>query len=94
MSEDKPKSIYAGNGKEFGQYGGVNFSICLTDLPKEHIKKSEKNDKSYINLTISRNYEGKIDDYGNTHNITVNTWNKDKNNGPAAPTPDKEDLGF
>lgn len=68
MSEAK---IFVGNGKENEQYGFVNFSICLSDLPQEHV--SEFKGKKYINLTISKKRNG-ADDYGKTHAVSVNTW--------------------
>ena len=67
MSQDK---IYVGNGKENEQYGFVNFSVCLTDLPQEHV--TEFKGKKYINLTVSKKRE--TDQYGKTHTVTVNTW--------------------
>ena len=41
------KKIYVGNGnKRDGKYGTFrSVSICLSDLPPEHITKSEKNGK-------------------------------------------------
>ncbi|NDV68562.1 hypothetical protein [Dysgonomonas sp. 25] len=45
-------------------------SICLTDIPKELIRKSEKNGKQYLNIGISQLKEkGK---YGDTHAVIVN----------------------
>lgn len=88
---DKIPKIYVGNGKKNEKYDMINFSICLEDFQQggkafEHINASEKNGKHYINLTMSGNYEGKIDDYGNTHNITVNTWKKDQESNAAPVT--------
>ena len=70
------EKIYVGTGKEFGQYGDVNIDICLSDLPKEWIVKSEKNGKSYIKLTVSKKKE--VDKYGNSHTVTVNTFKPEK----------------
>ena len=78
--------IYVGTGKEFGKYGDVNISICLTDLPKEFIKTYEKNGKKYISLTVSKRKEA--DKYGNSHTVTVNTFKPEKQ---AAKS---EDLPF
>jgi hypothetical protein len=80
------EKIYVGTGKEFGQYGDVNIDICLSDLPKDWIKKSEKNGKSYIKLTVSKRKEA--DKYGNSHSVTVNTFKPEKQ---AAKS---EDLPF
>ena len=75
MSESK---IYVGSGVEFGKFGDVNIDICLTDLPPEWIKKSEKNSKKYIRLTVSKKKEK--DQYGKTHSVSVNTWKKEESN--------------
>lgn len=45
-------------------------SICLTDIPKNLIRKSDKNGKQYINIGISQLREKSK--YGDTHLITVN----------------------
>lgn len=82
MSQDK---IYVGNGKENEQYGFVNFSVCLTDLPQEHV--TEFKGKKYINLTVSKKRE--TDQYGKTHTVTVNTW---KPEGQAQSSGKDEDL--
>ena len=74
MSQTNDK-IFVGNGKENEQYGFVNFSICLSDLPQEHV--SEYKGKKYINLTISKKRNG-ADQYGKTHAVSVNTWKPEK----------------
>ena len=85
--------IFVGNGKKNEKYDMVNFSICLSDLPKEFIEKSEKNGKSYIKLTISSNKNGE-DKFGNTHNVTVNTWKPDKQEATTAPAAPEDSLPF
>lgn len=75
MSEPK---IYVGKGKA-GKYG-TKISICLTDLPKEHI--NEYQGKKYINLEI--NEMKQPDKFGKTHTITVDTWKPE----PKADAPD------
>lgn len=45
-------------------------SICLSDIPKGLIRKSEKNGKQYINIGISQLKEKSK--FGDTHAITVN----------------------
>lgn len=47
----------------------INVSICLSDLPKDRITKSEKNGKKYINLVVDQRKEP--DNYGNTHTCYV-----------------------
>lgn len=73
---ENDKKIYVGSGIEFGKYGDVNIDICLSDLPPDWIKKSEKNGKKYIKLVLSKKKEK--DQYGKTHSLTVNTWKKDE----------------
>ena len=84
------KKIYVGNGKENEQYGFVNFSVCLSDLPQEHI--NEYNGKKYVNLTISKKKE--VDAYGKTHAITVNTWKPEKQSTPTAAQAEDDSLPF
>jgi hypothetical protein len=71
--------IYCGNGKAFGQYGGVNISICVDDIPPQYIKKSEKNGKRYISLKVNQKREA--DQWGKTHSVEVDTWEPNQNNG-------------
>ena len=78
MSE---KKIYVGNGKKNPKYDLINFSICIDDLPEEHINGG-KNGKKYIKLTMSQNYKGEVDKFGNTHNVTVNTWKPETKQAP------------
>ena len=37
-------------------------SICLTDIPKEWIKRAEKNGKLYLSINVSAVKEPKFDD--------------------------------
>ena len=46
-----------------------NGSICLSDIPKDKITKSEKNGKSYLNFNLWVNDEK--DQYGNIGSINV-----------------------
>jgi len=75
------KKIYCGNGKKNEKFDLINFSICLDDIPEEYITGS-KNGKRYVKLTMSQNYEGKTDKFGNTHNVTVNTWKPETKQAP------------
>lgn len=70
------KKIFIGSGKKHQDYDIINGSICLTDIPKEHITTSEKNGKKYLNITIMGKRE--LDKWGKTHAITVNTWKPNK----------------
>ena len=67
------KTIYCGSGKtQSGKYGEFfKVSICLSDLPKEHITEA-KNGKKYINLAINRKKEP--DQYGKDLSVAVDTW--------------------
>ena len=67
------QTIYCGSGKakdgKFGEF--FSISICLSDLPKEHITEA-KNGKKYINLNINRKKEP--DQYGKDLSVQVDTW--------------------
>lgn len=69
-------TIYCGSGKiktgKFGEFFSV--SICLSDLPKEHITEA-KNGKKYINLNINKKKEA--DQYGKDLSVQVDTWKPD-----------------
>ena len=69
----KLKTFCEGTEREFTK---MNVSICLTDLPPEHISTSQSNGKKYIDLTIAeRREEGR---FGDTHYVCVDTWRVDK----------------
>lgn len=81
MSDQKQEAIFVGNGKEVTQFEGLfNLNICLSDIPKEHIQKSEKNGKSYVRLNMGKMKAAT--DWG-THSIKVDTWKPSK---PAVTT--------
>lgn len=44
--------------------------ICLSDIPKEMMTKSEKNGKFYVKLCVASRKEK--DQYENTHTVYVN----------------------
>ena len=71
--------IFCGSGKEFGNYGTVNISVCLSDLPKEFITEGS-NGKKYMRLKLNRKREP--DQYGNTHSLEVDTWKPEKKQEP------------
>jgi hypothetical protein len=79
-------TIYCGSGKtkqgKFGEFFSV--SICLSDLPAEHITTA-KNGKEYINLNINRKKEA--DQYGKDLSIAVDTWKPDPAKAAPAPAP-------
>jgi hypothetical protein len=78
--------IYCGSGKtkngKFGEFFSV--SICLSDLPAEHITTA-KNGKKYINLNINRKKEA--DQYGKDLSIAVDTWKPDPAKAAPAQAP-------
>lgn len=48
----------------------INLSICLSDIPKDRMQKSEKNGKVYTNISVARRRE--VDQYGKTHTVYMN----------------------
>jgi hypothetical protein len=77
--------IYCGSGKTFaGPYGDFEkVSICLDDIPNEHITKAN-NGKRYVNINISKKKE--TDQYGKNLSVIVDTWrpNTESHNPPQA----------
>jgi hypothetical protein len=71
MSE-KQKKIYIGSGVKKNE-GWLTSSLCLTDIPKEHI--FEYNGKKYVKVNI--NVKDDLDQYGKDVSITVDTWKPD-----------------
>lgn len=80
------EKIYCGSGKtrsgQFGEFYGI--SICLSDLPTEHITTA-KNGKKYINLTVNKKKQA--DQYGKDLSVTVDTF---KPEPKTAHTPKQE----
>jgi hypothetical protein len=66
------EAIYVGKGKQ-SKYG-YKFSICISDLPKEHI--NEYNGKEYMNFELKEMRQP--DKFGKTHTVTVDTWRPEK----------------
>ena len=71
MSNEK---IYCGSGLEKFEGNLVEITVCLSDLPKEHI--FEYNSKKYIKLKVQKKKE--VDKFGKTHSVQVNTWKPEK----------------
>ncbi len=87
MNTDK---IWVGSGKEFGNYGDINISVCLDDIPSAHKKASDKNGKVYLNLVVSKKREA--DQWGKTHSVRVDTWKADQapaQQASARPAPNR-----
>ena len=64
----KEKTIYLGNGKKMNE-GWRKSSLCLTDIPQEHI--FEYNGKKYVKLNINDKEE---DQYGKSLSISLDTF--------------------
>tara|TARA_R100001163_G_C5064166_1_gene201668 strand:+ start:106 stop:363 length:258 start_codon:yes stop_codon:yes gene_type:complete len=77
MAEEK---IYVGNGVSKFDGQMVSMSVCLSDLPKEHM--FEYNGKRYIKLNVSAKRDG-ADEYGKTHYVTVDTFKPEAKKEPA-----------
>jgi hypothetical protein len=72
MAEEK---IYVGNGVSKFDGDMVSCSLCLTDLPQEHM--FEYKGKKYIKLNVCSKKAGE-DEYGKTHYVTVDTFKPDQ----------------
>jgi hypothetical protein len=80
--------IYVGNGKSKFDGQQVAVSLCLTDLPQEHIFEYEG--KKYIKLVVQERRE--TDDYGRTHYVAVDTWKPEEKK--AETKKEEADLPF
>ena len=82
------EKIYVGNGTSKFDGNQVACSVCLTDLPQEHM--FEYNGKKYIKLIVQE--KKNPDEYGKTHYVAVDTWKPEpkKETAPAV----EEDLPF
>ena len=86
MAEEK---IYVGNGVSKFDGQMVSMSVCLSDLPKEHM--FEYNGKRYIKLNVSAKRDG-ADEYGKTHYVTVDTFKPEQKK--EEPKQQEADLPF
>ena len=66
---ENEKKIYVGSGKKSKDWSR-KISICLTDLPKEHM--FEYNGKKYIKLEV--NDKKQPDQFGKDVSVSVDTW--------------------
>jgi len=85
MAEEK---IYVGSGVSKFDGDQVACSICLTDLPQEHMFEYEG--KKYIKILVQKKRE---ETHGKTHYVAVDTWKPDpkKSAGAAAAAPQEDD---
>tara|TARA_R110002020_G_scaffold236346_6_gene448663 strand:- start:2234 stop:2494 length:261 start_codon:yes stop_codon:yes gene_type:complete len=86
MAEEK---IYVGNGVSKFDGQMVSMSVCLSDLPTEHM--FEYNGKRYIKLNVSAK-KGGVDEYGKTHYVTVDTFKPEQKK--AEEKKEEADLPF
>lgn len=59
-------------------------SICLSDIPKDKIVKSEKNGKLYLNIDVVAYKES--NQYGNSHFIALSSDKEERQKGDYKPT--------
>ena len=85
--EDK---IYVGSGTEKFDGNLVSCSLCLSDLPKEHV--FEYSGKKYIKLNVQKKKQA--DEYGKTHYVAVDTWKPEPKAEPVASNTADPDLPF
>jgi hypothetical protein len=71
---DQDKKIYVGKGVSKFEGKLIEISVCLSDLPEEHM--IEYNNKKYIKLKVQQMKQP--DKYNKTHVVEVNTWKPDK----------------
>ena len=86
------EKIYCGSGRtKTGQYGDFfSVSICLDDIPEEHVTTA-KNGKKYVNLNINKKKEA--DQYGKDLSVQIDTWKPDQPKQPHASKPVYEEKG-
>lgn len=53
----------------------INVGICLSDIPKNQIKRA-KNGKAYANIVVAERRE--TDQYGNTHTVYMNQTKEER----------------
>lgn len=82
--------IFVGSGTSKFEGNLVSCSLCLSDLPSEHI--FEYNNKKYIKLNVQKKKE--VDQYGKTHSVSVDTWKPEAKKEVAPPVEEKDDLPF
>jgi len=68
-------NIFIGSARDMGNYNFMTGSICLDDIPAQHIQTA-KNNKRYVKIKINKRKDP--DKYGNTHFITINTYKNDR----------------
>jgi hypothetical protein len=82
MAEEK---IFVGSGTSKFDGNLISCSLCLSDLPQEHM--FEYNGKKYIKLNVSAKKDG-ADEYGKTHYVAVDTFKPEAKKEEPAPVAD------
>jgi hypothetical protein len=59
----------------------IIIDLCLSDIPAEARKKSEKNQKVYAKFVVDERKSP--DNYGNTHTVYVNQTKEEREAGNA-----------
>jgi hypothetical protein len=54
----------------------IVISVCVTDIPKDAIKLSEKNGKKYVSFVVDERKSP--DNFGNTHSVAINQSKEDR----------------
>jgi hypothetical protein len=57
----------------------IKISICLDDIPEAKVFKSEKSQKSYVDIIINKRKE--TDKFGNTHTVYLSQTKDEKESG-------------
>ena len=81
------KKIYVGSGIDKFDGNLISCSLCLGDLPSEHI--FEYSGKKYIKLNVQKKQEK--DQYGKTHYVAVDTWKPETKPEPKKEEPKVDD---
>jgi hypothetical protein len=89
MAENE--KIYVGNGTSKFDGNMISCSICLTDLPQEHM--FEYNGKKYIKVNVSAKKDG-ADQYGKTHYVAIDTFKPEPKKEEQPAKAEDEDLPF
>jgi|TARA_R110000787_G_scaffold4016_3_gene15657 heterodisulfide reductase subunit C len=84
------EKIYVGSGVSKFEGNQVACSVCLSDLPQEHV--FDYNGKKYIKLIVQQKREA--DQYGKTHYVAVDTWKPEAKKEAATESQSSPDLPF
>ncbi len=57
----------------------ITVSICLDDIPEIAKKKSDKNQKQYVEFVVNKRKS--VDNFGNTHTVYLSQSKEERTNG-------------